>query len=123
MLLLAWPIAFGMLEAAFGFASIFKKARSIEPWHALTLAIFLGLVAGLHFVAVGVHGGLANFQRSEALRALVPATLVLVGLLLAFALTRPVSRSMQWVKLIGAAWFLVGLYPIYSEWVPLESIF
>ena len=123
VLLLAWPVVFGMLETVFAFASVFKKTRSIEPWHALTLGIFLGVIAGLHFVAVGVHGGLANFQRSEALIALVPAALVLVGILLVSALTRPVSRSTQWVRLIGAAWVLVRMFPTPSDWVPLESIF
>jgi hypothetical protein len=114
LLLLAWPVAFGLLEAAFALAMLVRAGWARRWYHWLALAVFLEAVAALHLGLLWWNVGMAGFQRRETLVAWAGAGGTLVALVLATALLRRDDRRSHAVRLVGAAWVLVQLYPVWE---------
>jgi hypothetical protein len=122
ILLLAWPVAFGLLETVFALALLIHGGWARRWYHWFTVAVFLGTVAALHLGLLWWHAGLAGgFQRREALVSGASAVGALIGLILATILPRAHEGRSQAVRLVGAAWVLVVLHPV-PEWTSLETV-
>ena len=121
MLIPLWPLAFGLLEAAFAALFLTSIGRARQRYHWLALAAFIGFVAFLHLGALLWHAGIAGFQRSEARITWVTSIAALVALILVAAIRQTPQRRSAEVRLVGTAWAIIGLYPV-SDWTPIESV-
>jgi hypothetical protein len=120
LLLLLWPVAFGLLEAA-GAAVLLRYQGCVQQGHHWrVLAAFLGTVAALQLVVFWWNGGMARSQHREVLVSLAGEVGVLAALLVVAGLPQPQDRRSHEVRLIGAAWVLVLMFPT-SSWAAVET--
>lgn len=120
MLLLAWPMAFGLLEASFAVAMIIRGPVSFRRYHCLTEGIFLATIATLQLGLIWWHGGMANFLREGILLYAVSSGVVLTTLCIGTRLIRGIEGRSQMVSLLGTSWALLGLIPV-SGWTNVET--
>jgi hypothetical protein len=120
-LVLLWPIAFGLLEAVAASLSLVAGER-VRRLHWFVLAIFLAAVSLIQAGLTWWYRGIAFFGRSESLKWWIPAVAVGVILLVVAAVVRGSDRRSAVLRLAGATWVLLGLYPV-SEWTPLETVY
>lgn len=123
MLLIAWPVAFGVLETVFGLAQFSDRALVANAkWHAIAVGMLLLLVAGLQLLLFVRQARFGDLLRREVLVSLVPVIGVLVALGLVVIVKWPLRKRLQWFRIIGTTWIIVGLFPV-SPSVPLADVF
>ena len=123
MLLIAWPVLFGALETVFSLAQLHdRSAVANAKWHAIAAGTVLLLVAGLQLLLFARRVQFENLLRREVLVSLVPLIAVIIGVGLVLTLKWTLRKRLQWLRIIGTTWIVVGLFPV-SPSVPLADFF